>query len=122
MEKFSNVEEINLLSAVKLTVYVGGDERRAHHPLFEAVLRILRQTEISGATVTKGAMSYGIKRRIHSLMNEITMENLPVVIEAIDERAKIEDAAKTIAELLGEHGLVEMRPTNIIRRRETEKE
>lgn len=122
MEKISDVKEINLLPAVKLTVFVGGDERSAHHPLFEEVLRILRQTEISGATMTKGAMSFGVKQRIHSLMNEITMENLPVVIEAIDERVKIEDAAKTIVELLGEHGLVELRPTNIIRRRETEKE
>lgn len=111
-----------LSPAVKLTVYVGGDERIAHQAPGEAVLAILHQENISGATVTKGVMSYGIKRRIHSSLNEITMENLPLVIEAIDERAKIESAAQTIAELLGEHGLVEMRATNIIRRSAAENE
>jgi PII-like signaling protein len=117
MENFSGIEKQNLLPAVKLTVYVGGEERVAHQPLFEKVLQILRQVGISGATVTKGAMSYGLKRRIHSLMNEITMENLPLIIEAIDEREKIVAAANSISELLGEHGLVEMHPTNILQRK-----
>jgi PII-like signaling protein len=41
------------------------------------------------------------------------MENLPIIIEAIDERAKIEDAAVLVAEMLGEHGLVEIQPTMV---------
>src|SRR5438552_16758980 len=105
--------ERKLQPAVKLTISVGGDERRAHHPLYQEVLRVLHNEGISGATLTKGVMSFGVRRAIHSMMNEITMENLPIIIEAIDERARVERAAALVAEMLGEHGLVELQPTMI---------
>ena len=100
-----------LQPAMKLTISVGGDERRAHHPLYQEVLRVLDREAISGATLTKGVMSYGVRRSIHSTMNEITMENLPIIIEAVDEPAKVKRAAALVAEMLGDHGLVEVQPT-----------
>jgi uncharacterized protein len=102
-----------LTPAVKLTVCVGGDERHAHHPLYREVLRVLHEERVSGASLTRGVMSYGVRRVIHSSLDEITMENLPVIIEAVDERKKIENAAARIAEMLGEHGLIELQPSMI---------
>jgi uncharacterized protein len=107
--------ERQLQPAMKLTITVGGDERREHHPLYQEVLRVLQTEGISGATLTRGVMSYGVRRSIHTIMNEIQMENLPIVIEAVDERGKIERAAALVAEMLGEHGLVELHPTMIAR-------
>lgn len=107
---------------MKLTISVGGDERSAHHPLFQEVLRILRDIGLEGATLTKGVMSYGHRRRIHTTMNEITIENLPVIIEVIGEESKVDRAATLIAELLGSHGLVELHPTAVARRARTERE
>lgn len=98
---------------MKLTVSVGGDERHAHHPLYQEVLRILHSEGIAGATLTRGVMSYGVRRSIHTMLNEIQMENLPIIIEAADERAKVERAAVRVAEVLGEHGLVEIQPIMI---------
>ncbi len=103
-----------LKPAMKLTICVGEDERHAHHPLYREVLLTLHNTEIAGATVTKGVMSYGVQRRLHTNKNEIQMENLPIIIEAVDERAKVERAAALVAELLGEHGLVEIQPTLVV--------
>jgi uncharacterized protein len=102
-----------LQPAMKLTISVGGDERRAHHPLYLEVLRVLHSEGISGATLIKGVMSFGVCRSIHTTMNEITMENLPIVIEAVDESVRVERAAALVAEMLGDHGLVEMRPTMV---------
>ena len=48
-----------LQPATKLTIAIGGDERHAHQPLYKAVLMVLHETGIEGATLTKGAMSYG---------------------------------------------------------------
>lgn len=107
---------------MKLTISVGGDERREHHPLYQEVLSVLHREGISGATLTRGVMSYGIRRTIHKMMNEVQMQNLPIVIEAVDERVKIERAAALIAEMLGEHGLVELRPTMIACREQGEPE
>jgi PII-like signaling protein len=103
-----------LIAATKLTIAVGGDERRGHHPLYEEVLAILRHEAIAGATVTRGVMSFGMRGTIHTTMNEVTMENLPIIIEAVDEQSRIEGAAALVAELLGEHGLVEIQPTLVL--------
>jgi PII-like signaling protein len=111
-----------LQPAMKLTISVGGDERHEHHPLYQEVLSVLHREGISGATLTRGVMSYGIRRTIHTMMNEVQMQNLPIVIEAVDERLKIERAADLIAGMLGEHGLVEMHPTMIACREQGEQE
>jgi len=108
--------ERKLQPALKLTISVGGDERHSHHPLYQEVLRVLHQEGVSGATLTKGVLSFGVRRSIHSMMNEIMMDNLPIIIEAVDERPKVERAAALVAEMLGEHGLVELQPTMIARR------
>jgi PII-like signaling protein len=105
--------ERELQPAMKLTISVGGDERRAHHPLYQEVLRILHNEGISGATLIKGVMSFGVRRSIHSTKNEISMENLPIIIEAIDAPPKVERVAAQVAEMLGEHGLVELQPTMV---------
>lgn len=105
-----------LRPAMKLTVSVGGDERHAHHPLYREVLKVLHERGLSGATVTKGVMSYGCRRRIHSTMNEITMENLPMIVEAIGEQDQVEAAAEEIANMLGVHGLVQLQPTFVTHR------
>jgi PII-like signaling protein len=102
-----------LQTATKLTVFIGSDERRAHRPLYEAVLAMLRAGGVTGATITKGVMGFGSRRRIHSNMNEIAMENLPLIIEAIDENEKLRIVASQIAEMLGTHGLVQLQRTNV---------
>ncbi len=104
-----------LQSMMKLTIFIGSDERHAHHSLYSEVMNIAAECGILGATVTKGVMSYGRRRRIHSDMNEVVMENLPLIIEIIDNDESIEALVPRVAELLGERGLIELRPTKAIR-------
>lgn len=96
---------------MKLRVFVGSDERCEHRAAYNAILEVIHESGIVGATITKGIMSYGRRRRTHSDLNEIAMENLPLIIEAVDEQMKIEGAATLIAEMLGERGLVEIHST-----------
>jgi uncharacterized protein len=103
-----------LKPAMKLTVCVGEDERYQHNPVYREVVLALHKSGVAGATLTKGVMSFGIQHRLHTIKNEIQMENLPIIIEAVDERAKIERAATLIAEILGDHGLVELQSTVIV--------
>jgi len=121
-EKQRDPMKTELKPAMKLTVSVGEDERHAHHPLYREVLLALHKAGIAGATLTKGVMSYGVQRRLHTTKNEIQMENLPIIIEAVDERAKVERAAALVAEMLGEHGLVEIQPTMVACHKQQEQE
>lgn len=102
---------IKLKPMMKLRVFVGSDERCEHRAAYNAILEVIHENGIAGATTTKGIMSYGRGRRTHSDLNEIAIENLPLIIEAVDEQMKIESAAKRIAEMLGERGLVEVHST-----------
>lgn len=104
----------NLKPASKLTISIGGDEQHAGHPLYREVLKVLKESGINGATLTKGVVSYGIGRQLHTMMNEVSMGNLPIVIEAVDESGKIEAVAESVAAMLGEHGLVQVQPTQIL--------
>lgn len=114
------VQPLELAPALKLTVCVGGDERHARRPLFREVLKVLRECNVAGATLTKGVLSFGEGRRVHSDMNEVTMENLPFVVEAVGGRVEVERAAVRVAELLGGHGLVQLQPTMLARARGVE--
>lgn len=102
-----------LRPAMKLTVYVADSERHAHKPLYREVVRALHEAGISGATLTKGVMSFGVQRRLHTIKDEVRMDNLPVIIEAVDIREKIEHAGIVVSGMLGEHGLVEIQPTMV---------
>lgn len=111
-----------LQPAMKLTITIGGDERHAHHPLYQEILKILHECGVGGATLLRGVMSYGIRRRLHTMMNEVSMGNLPIIIEAVDEDTKVEVAAERVAEILGEHGLVQLQPTAVASRPHFEEE
>src|SRR5205085_4059108 len=100
-----------LQPATKLTVALGGDERHAHQPLYQAVLAVLHETGIKGATLTRGVLSYAQRRRIHTLLNKVIMETLPLIIEAFDALERVEAAAKRVAMLLGYLGFVKLQPT-----------
>jgi PII-like signaling protein len=106
--------EPELKPAMKLTIFIGEGERHAHSPLYKEVLVALHRSGIAGATLTKGVMSYGVRRRLHSIKNEIQMENLPIIIEAVDDEGRVEHAAALVAEMLGAHGLVEIQPTLLV--------
>src|ERR1043165_59577 len=110
-------QALELAPALKLSVCVGGDERHARRPLFREVLNLLRECGVGGATVTRGVLSFGGGRRVHSDMNEVTMENLPFVVEAVGGRVEVERAAERVAELLGGAGLVQLQPTMLARAR-----
>lgn len=87
----------------------------AHHTLSVSMMGMLRKHGLLGATVTRGAMGYGRSRQIYSLMNEVTMTNLPITIEVVDERDKIERAIPYIVEMLAGRGLVQVQQTAIVR-------
>jgi len=107
-EAVSRRAELRLQPTLKLTVFVAGDERRSHHPLVNDITKVLREAGVGGATITKGVMSYGKDRRIHSIQNETTMENLPLIVEAIGAADAIDPASERIAKLIGPRGMVEV--------------
>lgn len=73
-----------------LRIYLGERDRCKHRPLYEALVEELRLQGFAGATVLKGAMGFGSHHATHSDRYLRLSGDLPVVIEVVDDRARIE--------------------------------
>jgi len=73
-----------------LRIYASSTDRLGTSLLYEEVVLRAREAGISGATVFRGVMGYGLSSHIHSSKFWELTEKLPVVIEIIDTEEKIE--------------------------------
>ena len=96
-----------------LRVFVGESDRWEHRPLHEAIVLKARELGLAGATVLRGTMGFGASSRIHTAKILRLSEDLPVVIEIVDARDKIEQFMKQIDEMVGE-GLVTLEPVQVV--------
>lgn len=96
---------ITTTEATKLAIYVGDSDRHGHKPLYHAIIEMLRQEGIAGATVLHGIEGYGTARHIHTAKILDLSQDLPVVIIAIDRTEKIEAVFPRV-EAMVQHGLV----------------
>jgi uncharacterized protein len=76
--------------ATKLTIYVGDSFRYGHKKLYYAIVEMLHDESIAGATVRHGIEGYGADKQIHTARIIDLSGDLRVVIIAIDRTEKIE--------------------------------
>jgi uncharacterized protein len=77
----------------------------AHTPLYEAIVRRLRQLEIAGATAQTGIMGFGSHQKVHHKRLFGISDDKPVVITAVDNEAKLRRIAPEIRSMVRE-GLI----------------
>ena len=72
-----------------LRIFIGESDRSEGHPLYEGILNEARRLNMAGATVLKGVMGFGASSRIHTTKVLRLSEDLPMVIEIIDKKDRI---------------------------------
>jgi len=85
-----------------LRIFIGESDRYAGRPLYEWIVQKARQSHLAGATVLRGMMGYGAHSRLHTFRIERLSEDLPVIIEIVDERHKLEEFLRTIDHVIVE--------------------
>jgi uncharacterized protein len=75
--------------AVRLRIYLGEDKTSGDQPLYHSIISQARIMHLAGATVLKGTEGFGRSTRLHTT-DVLFSVDLPVVIEIIDLREKIE--------------------------------
>ena len=88
-----------------LRVYLGEADRWHDQPLYDAIVKRLHMMDISGATVYRGIMGYGMKGHTHKQGRFHLSHDLPVMIAVIDSEDKISQGAEAIEEMV-EDGLI----------------
>jgi uncharacterized protein len=74
-----------------LRIFIGESDRHAGKPLYEWIVLQAREQGLAGATVLRGIMGYGANTRvIQTFKIERLSEDLPIVIEIIDVKEKLE--------------------------------
>jgi len=85
-----------------LRIFVGESDRHDGKPLYEWLVTTARGHGLAGATVLRGIMGFGAHSRMHTAKILRLSEDLPIVVEIVDTREKIEAFLPVIDPAIGE--------------------
>src|SRR6185369_16893976 len=77
-------------NGVLLRVFIGESDRHQTRPLYETIVQKARELGLSGATVLRGVEGFGANSVVHKAALLEMSTDLPIVIEIVDVREKIE--------------------------------
>jgi len=86
LRKARNLPEECLL----LRIFLGEADEYMHRPLYRAIVLRARELHLAGATVLRGPMGFGRSNHLHNANILRLSLDLPIVVEIVDERSKIE--------------------------------
>jgi len=101
-------------NSFKITIYLSEEKKHGKVLLYKYILEKMEKEGIEGATVLRGISGYGKHHHIHSVEVWRLSTNLPIIIEAINEKDKIyklvEDLKKEVTDVL-----IVIEPVHVIR-------
>ena len=99
--------------ALKVTVYFSDTAKHHGIPVYTGILDFLFRQGIAGATAIKGIAGFGSGHRIHAAHILELSDHLPIRIEFIDTREKVEAILQELQTRCG-CGLIEVQETSVI--------
>lgn len=100
--------------ALRLTVFVGDDDRWHHHPLYHEIVTRARGAGLAGATVLHGCEGYGVSSFVHTDRLLDLADNLPIAVVIVDTEDRILDFLPQLDELVSE-GMVILDEVDVVR-------
>ena len=83
-----------------LRIFIGESEKVDGKPLYQKLVEKARTNGLAGATVWRGMMGYGANSRIHTSKILRLSQDLPVIVEIVDVREKLEAFLEEIDPLI----------------------
>lgn len=102
------------VNAVRLRLYTCEGDRTGGKPLYEVVLHEALERGLAGATVFRAAMGFGAHCTLHTAKVLALSTNLPVVVEILDTREKI-DAFLPFLDEVVEQAIVTLQDVTMLR-------
>lgn len=96
-----------------LRIFIGESDKWKGKPLYEAIVLRAREMGLAGATMLRGLMGYGAASRIHTAKILRLSEDLPIIVEIVDNPEKITSFLPIIDEMVQE-GLVTLERVQVI--------
>lgn len=97
-----------------LRVFMGEDDRWEGTPLYEAIVRRLRESDFAGATVYRGIMGYGAQQRVHKTGFLGLSTDLPMIVTVVDSEENIRRAIQVMDEMV-DQGMIVLSNVEVIK-------
>ena len=102
-----------------LRIFIGSDDTYKGKSLYEAIVLKARELNIAGATVLRGVMGFGATSRVHTSKILRLSEDLPLIIEIVDTKEKLDLLLPFLDETVDE-GLITLEEVKVIKYRHGE--
>jgi hypothetical protein len=99
-----------------LRIFISENDSYKGQPLYESIVLKARTLNMAGATVLRGIMGFGATSRIHTAKVLRLSEDLPIVIELVDEKEKMDELLPFLDEVVKE-GLITLEKVRVIKYR-----
>jgi uncharacterized protein len=96
-----------------LRIFIGESDKHGRKPLYQAIVEMLREEGLAGATVLRGIEGFGATSRLHTARILRLSEDLPIVIEVADTADRIEAIMPKIDEMVSE-GMVTLERVEVV--------
>jgi PII-like signaling protein len=98
---------------VLMRVHIGERDRYQGAPLHEAIVALLRERHLAGATVLRAIMGFGATARVHTDKILQLSTDLPLVVECVDTEEKIDAILPDLDAMIG-GGLITLEKVRVI--------
>jgi PII-like signaling protein len=96
-----------------MRIHIGESDRWHGKPLYNAIVELLRAEKFSGATVLRGVGGFGSSSVYHTEKIMRLSQDLPIVIEVIENAERIEKMLPELDQMIG-GGLVTLERVRVI--------
>lgn len=94
-------------------IYIGESDQWHGRPLYQAIVERLRERGIAGATVLRGIEGFGAKAHLHTTRILRLSEDLPILIEAVDQEDRVRAVLPELDGMVGD-GLITLEKVDVI--------
>jgi hypothetical protein len=89
-----------LKEAYLLRIFIGESDKHEGKPLYEWLVCTALKQQLAGATVLRGMMGFGSNSKIHSTRILRLSQDLPIVVEIVDTRDRLESYLETVEQAI----------------------
>jgi PII-like signaling protein len=94
-------------------IYIGESDHWHGKPLYQAIVALLRERGIAGATVLRGIEGYGARAHLHTSRILQLSQDLPVLIEVVDQEDRLRAILPELDGMVA-GGLITVQPIEVI--------
>src|ERR1035438_4943702 len=100
--------------AKKVTIFINEDTQHHMTALHDSIMTFLMHKGVAGATATRAYAGFGSHQLLHTPDVEVLAQHLPIRIEFIDTKEKVDEVLPTLYEMVSD-GLIEVQDTTVVK-------